>query len=125
MGADVQRVTSASVESTASLCPRLDRAFSSLLAPTIPIPMPTLTTCNADALSSSISDSVGQFTLYGLLKGNKPGFQRTPFMLLWLIDSRNACNTDAIKDGVFGAMMKVSLVNDGPVTMQLDSQSPD
>ncbi|XP_054779123.1 uncharacterized protein LOC129287248 isoform X3 [Prosopis cineraria] len=81
--------------------------------------------CNADALSSSISDSVGQFTLYGLLKGNKPGFQRTPFMLLWLIDSRNACNTDAIKDGVFGAMMKVSLVNDGPVTMQLDSQSPE
>ncbi|KAG0502488.1 hypothetical protein HPP92_002560 [Vanilla planifolia] len=24
-------------------------------------------------------------------------------------------------DGVFGAMMKVNLVNDGPVTMQLDS----
>ncbi|KAK4259701.1 hypothetical protein QN277_006008 [Acacia crassicarpa] len=29
-----------------------------------------------------------------------------------------------LADGVFGAMMKVSLVNDGPVTMQLDSQSP-
>ncbi|KAJ0791868.1 putative D-aminoacyl-tRNA deacylase DTD, D-aminoacyl-tRNA deacylase-like superfamily [Helianthus annuus] len=24
-------------------------------------------------------------------------------------------------DGVFGAMMKVNLVNDGPVTMQLES----
>ena len=29
-----------------------------------------------------------------------------------------------IKDGVFGAMMQVSLTNDGPVTLQLDSQHP-
>jgi D-tyrosyl-tRNA(Tyr) deacylase len=27
-----------------------------------------------------------------------------------------------VKDGVFGAMMEVGLVNDGPVTMLLDSQ---
>ncbi|CAL9222452.1 unnamed protein product [Arabidopsis halleri] len=35
-------------------------------------------------------------------------------------------NPDAVKaDGVFGAMMQVHLVNDGPVTMQLKSpQSP-
>ncbi|CAG8456404.1 2812_t:CDS:2 [Dentiscutata erythropus] len=29
---------------------------------------------------------------------------------------------DRIKDGVFGAMMNVSLVNEGPVTLELDSR---
>ncbi|KAK7306589.1 hypothetical protein VNO77_44538 [Canavalia gladiata] len=74
---------------------------------------------------------VSQFTLYGFLKGNKPDFhvamgpQRAkPFYASLLDRFRNAYNSDAIKDGVFGAMMKVNLVNDGPVTMQLDSQSP-
>ncbi|XP_029129857.1 D-aminoacyl-tRNA deacylase isoform X3 [Cajanus cajan] len=74
---------------------------------------------------------VSQFTLYGFLKGNKPDFhvamapQRAKLFYASLVDRfRNAYNNDAIKDGVFGAMMKVNLVNDGPVTMQLDSQSP-
>lgn len=74
---------------------------------------------------------VSQFTLYGFLKGNKPDFhvamapQRAKPFYASLVDRfRNAYNSDAIKDGVFGAKMKVSLVNDGPVTMQLDSQSP-
>ncbi|XP_058767940.1 uncharacterized protein LOC131641656 isoform X2 [Vicia villosa] len=73
---------------------------------------------------------VSQFTLYGILKGNKPDFhvamapQRAkPFYASVVDRFRNAYNSDAIKDGVFGAKMKVSLVNDGPVTMQLDSQS--
>ncbi|KAI5446221.1 uncharacterized protein LOC127138014 isoform X1 [Lathyrus oleraceus] len=74
---------------------------------------------------------VSQFTLYGFLKGNKPDFhvamapQRAKPFYASLVDRfRNAYNADAIKDGIFGAKMKVSLVNDGPVTMQLDSQSP-
>ncbi|CAK8539461.1 unnamed protein product [Lathyrus sativus] len=74
---------------------------------------------------------VSQFTLYGILKGNKPDFhvamapQRAKPFYASLVDRfRNAYNSDAIKDGVFGAKMKVNLVNDGPVTMQLDSQSP-
>ena len=29
---------------------------------------------------------------------------------------------EKVKDGVFGAMMKVSLVNDGPVTLTIDSR---
>ncbi|CAO2161760.1 unnamed protein product [Urochloa humidicola] len=32
-------------------------------------------------------------------------------------------NFEVLLDGIFGAMMKVSLVNDGPVTMQVDSPS--
>ncbi|KAI9096336.1 hypothetical protein K1719_026055 [Acacia pycnantha] len=74
---------------------------------------------------------VSQFTLYGFLKGNKPDFhvamppqKAKPFYASLVDRFKNAYNNDAIKDGVFGAMMKVSLVNDGPVTMQLDSQSP-
>ncbi|KAE8720324.1 D-tyrosyl-tRNA(Tyr) deacylase 1 [Hibiscus syriacus] len=74
---------------------------------------------------------MSQFTLYGFLKGNKPDFhvamppQKTkPFYEFLVEKFRKAYKPDAIKDGVFGAMMKVSLVNDGPVTMQLDSSQP-
>lgn len=71
---------------------------------------------------------VSQFTLYGVLKGNKPDFhvamppqKAKPFYESLVDKFRKAYRPDAIKDGVFGAMMKVNLVNDGPVTMQLDS----
>ncbi|XP_021293781.1 D-tyrosyl-tRNA(Tyr) deacylase isoform X1 [Herrania umbratica] len=74
---------------------------------------------------------VSQFTLYGFLKGNKPDFhvamppqKAKPFYESLVDKFRKAYKPDAIKDGVFGAMMKVSLVNDGPVTMQLDSSQP-
>ncbi|XP_038710117.1 D-aminoacyl-tRNA deacylase [Tripterygium wilfordii] len=71
---------------------------------------------------------VSQFTLYGILKGNKPDFHvamppgKAKLFYASLVDKfQQSYKTDAIKDGVFGAMMKVNLVNDGPVTMQLDS----
>lgn len=71
---------------------------------------------------------VSQFTLYGTLKGNKPDFhvamppQRAkPFYESLVEKFRKSYNPDLIKDGIFGAMMKVNLVNDGPVTLQLDS----
>ncbi|CAK7350482.1 unnamed protein product [Dovyalis caffra] len=71
---------------------------------------------------------VSQFTLYGVLKGNKPDFhvamppqKAKPFYESLVDKFRKAYRPDAIKDGVFGAMMKVNLENDGPVTMQLDS----
>ncbi|KAJ7947050.1 D-aminoacyl-tRNA deacylase [Quillaja saponaria] len=74
---------------------------------------------------------VSQFTLYGFLKGNKPDFhvamppeRAKPFYASLVDRFRISYNPESIKDGLFGAMMKVNLVNDGPVTMQLDSQSP-
>ncbi|KAL4204684.1 hypothetical protein AMTRI_Chr01g111130 [Amborella trichopoda] len=74
---------------------------------------------------------VSQFTLYGILKGNKPDFhvamppQNAKIFYASLVDKfRRSYDVDAIKDGVFGTMMKVHLVNDGPVTMQLDSSGP-
>nr|POF02945.1 d-tyrosyl-trna(tyr) deacylase [Quercus suber] len=74
---------------------------------------------------------VSQFTLYGILKGNKPDFHvamppqtAKPFYASLVERFQKSYKPDAIKDGVFGAMMQVNLVNDGPVTMQLDSHSP-
>lgn len=74
---------------------------------------------------------VSQFTLYGVLKGNKPDFHvaMPPEKARTFYDSvverfRKAYKPDAVKDGIFGAMMKVNLVNDGPVTMQLESATP-
>ncbi|KAI3456196.1 hypothetical protein Pfo_012859 [Paulownia fortunei] len=71
---------------------------------------------------------VSQFTLYGVLKGNKPDFHvamppnaAKPFYASLVEKFQKAYRMDAVKDGVFGAMMKVNLVNDGPVTMQLAS----
>ncbi|XP_068664304.1 uncharacterized protein [Aristolochia californica] len=71
---------------------------------------------------------VSQFTLYGILKGNKPDFhvamspEKAKTFYSSLVDKfRQSYSTEAVKDGVFGAMMKVHLVNDGPVTVQLDS----
>lgn len=73
---------------------------------------------------------VSQFTLYGILKGNKPDFhvamspaKAKPFYASLVEKFQSSYSADSVKDGVFGAMMKVSLVNDGPVTMQIDSPS--
>ncbi|XP_072965986.1 uncharacterized protein [Typha angustifolia] len=73
---------------------------------------------------------VSQFTLYGTLKGNKPDFhvamppqKAKPFYSSLIEKFCQAYTANAVKDGIFGAMMKVNLVNDGPVTMQLDSST--
>eukprot|EP00850_Spirogloea_muscicola_P024074 SM000435S15747 [mRNA] locus=s435:12311:13422:- [translate_table: standard] len=57
---------------------------------------------------------VSQFTLYGVLKGNKPDFhvamppqQARPFYAALVQRAREAYRPDAVKDGVFGAMMEV------------------
>ncbi|KAL0353021.1 UNVERIFIED_CONTAM: D-aminoacyl-tRNA deacylase [Sesamum angustifolium] len=61
-------------------------------------------------------------------KRNKPDFHvamppeaAKPFYASLVEKIQKAYREDAVKDGVFGAKMKVYLVNDGPVTMQLDS----
>ena len=75
---------------------------------------------------------VSQFTLYGsFAKGNKPDLHNamppSPAKAMYeafLQHVRDVVYPEGahrIKDGVFGAMMQVSLVNDGPVTMVLDS----
>ena len=72
---------------------------------------------------------ISQFTLYGdCRKGRRPGFDRSapPEIAQPLYEQAVAyLNQIGIKtaSGVFGAMMQVSLVNDGPVTLIVDSPS--
>jgi len=73
---------------------------------------------------------VSQFTLYGQLrKGAKPDFHLAmkaetskQFYQDFVESVRTKYQSDRVKDGVFGAMMDVSLVNEGPVTLILDSK---
>ncbi|HEX7041053.1 MAG TPA: D-aminoacyl-tRNA deacylase [Trueperaceae bacterium] len=71
---------------------------------------------------------VSQFTLYGDLRsGNRPGFSRAappePAERLYLRFARalEAAGLP-VATGRFGAEMEVELVNDGPVTLWLDSE---
>ncbi|CAI2726765.1 unnamed protein product [Schistosoma spindalis] len=71
---------------------------------------------------------VSQFTLYSELKGNKLDFhyamdpKLSKDIYSQLINQlKKNYNEDKVKDGIFGAMMDVSLINDGPVTITLDS----
>ena len=71
--------------------------------------------------------SVSQFTLYGnIRKGNRPGFDESAEPLkakdLWIAFNNRLRDKGAdVKEGVFGAHMEVELINDGPVTIWIDS----
>jgi D-tyrosyl-tRNA(Tyr) deacylase len=72
--------------------------------------------------------SVSQFTLYGdCRKGRRPNFMDAakPDVAYELYEAFNARARSfgvQVETGVFGAMMDVELVNDGPVTLLLDSK---
>jgi len=73
---------------------------------------------------------VSQFTLHASTKkGNRPSFiksarpeQAIPLYEFFLNQLEKE-NGQKIQSGIFGADMKVSLVNDGPVTIILDSKA--
>lgn len=73
---------------------------------------------------------VSQFTLLAnTTKGNKPDFHRAmgsapskEMYAAFLTRIGELYRPEKIKDGKFGAMMNVSLTNEGPVTFTLDSR---
>jgi len=85
-------------------------------------------------MNQSITDregavlSISQFTLYGdTRKGRRPNFMNAakPDYAKELYDQFNTFLRNhglIVETGIFGAMMDVHLINDGPVTLILDSK---
>ncbi len=72
---------------------------------------------------------VSQFTLHAnTKKGNRPSYMRAAraehaiALYEYFIDSLQKTSTRIVQSGRFGADMQVSLVNDGPVTIIIDSK---
>ena len=68
---------------------------------------------------------VSQFTLYSHMKGNKPDFHLAmdngPAKVMFdkIVErTRKKYDANKVQTGMFGAHMMVSLVNDGPVTIE-------
>ena len=74
---------------------------------------------------------VSQFTLFASMKkGTRPSFHRAakpdvaiPLYESFVRQAKNFLDANRVKTGKFGAMMAVELVNDGPVTLILDSKN--
>ncbi|PXX44707.1 MULTISPECIES: D-aminoacyl-tRNA deacylase [Aquitalea] len=76
--------------------------------------------------------AVSQFTLFASTrKGNRPSYSRAARgdisrpLFEQFVDSLSRVLGRAVPTGVFGADMQVALVNDGPVTILLDSRDPE
>jgi len=73
--------------------------------------------------------SCSQFTLYAdTSKGNRPGFEQSAGQGMakeYLEKFNNLLRENGldVREGVFGAHMEVGLINDGPVTVLLDSKN--
>ena len=81
--------------------------------------------CGGDILA------VSQFTLYASVrKGNRPSWSRVACgdvsqpLFERFVAKLSAELGKPVPTGVFGADMRVSLVNDGPVTLAIDSRDP-
>lgn len=89
-----------------------------------------------DLMNKSLADIDGnillisQFTLFASTKkGNRPGFTRAarPDKAIPMYEEMkkqlSALLNKEIQCGVFGADMKISLLNDGPVTITIDTKN--
>jgi len=73
---------------------------------------------------------ISQFTLFAATKkGNRPGFTRAARpekaipLYQAMIHQLTALLHKPVQTGIFGADMKISLVNDGPVTICIDTKN--
>jgi len=91
---------------------------------------------DANIMNRSVLDidgeilAVSQFTLHASTKkGNRPSYIKAarpetavPLYETFIKQLENICGK-TIKTGEFGAMMQVELINDGPVTIIIDSKN--
>ena len=71
--------------------------------------------------------SISQFTLYGdAKKGNRPSYIRAlngeEAIKLYEYFNQELSKSIRVETGIFGAEMKISLVNDGPITILLEKE---
>jgi D-aminoacyl-tRNA deacylase len=142
----LQRVTKASVSVDGQICAKIGAGLLVLLGITSDdteqeverlvkkITALRIFSDEAGKMNLSVQDIggnlliVSQFTLYGdAKKGNRPSFVAAarpevavPLYELFL-QQASAILGKPVERGVFGADMKVELLNDGPVTIWLDS----
>ena len=76
--------------------------------------------------------AVSQFTLYASVKkGTKPSWHRAAKgdisgpLFARFVDQLSLALGRPVASGIFGADMQVALVNDGPVTLCIDSRQPE
>ena len=76
---------------------------------------------------------ISQFTLYGdAQKGNRPSFTNAarpeiaiPLYEKFIRRMESSLGKSKVKTGIFGAMMEVKIINDGPVTIIVESKKKD
>ncbi|KAH9981406.1 D-tyrosyl-tRNA deacylase [Lactifluus volemus] len=132
MRAVVQRVLSASVTVDSQTVSEISRGLMVLVG----IGLKIFSNSSESMWKASIKDiqgdilCVSQFTLMAnTSKGNKPDFHRAmsadqsrSVYTSFLQYLGSQYSPEKIKDGRFGAMMNVTLTNEGPVTFTLDSR---
>jgi D-tyrosyl-tRNA(Tyr) deacylase len=145
MKALIQRVSEASVEVAGERVAEIGQGFLILLGIThndgpadvekLARKIPALRVFEDEQglMNKSVTDIggkvivVSQFTLYAdTKKGNRPSFidasrpeHAEPLYNELVRQLRQALGSDRVGTGVFGAEMKVRLLNDGPVTVEL------
>jgi D-aminoacyl-tRNA deacylase len=73
---------------------------------------------------------ISQFTLYGdARKGNRPSFTEAALPSVanklyqkFILRMRKNLGAEKVKTGIFAAMMDVKIINDGPVTIMVESK---
>ena len=123
----IQRVLEAKVESEKKVLGSIaDKMVNKLTALRIFEDSEGKTNLNLDSVHGELL-IVSQFTLYAdCKKGNRPSFVRSGNPVLanqlyeYIVDECKK-KVDSVQTGSFGANMQVSLLNDGPFTIILDS----